>query len=270
MEISNSDPIGVFDSGVGGLTVYRALREALPQENFLYLGDTARLPYGTKSVEIVVNYTQQAALKLMERKIKLLVVACNTASALALPQVRHWQPKLPCLGVVEPGVAGAVTASKNGRILVLATEGTVRSGAYQEAILRRRPEAQVEGLACNVMVSLAEEGWTDGPEARAVFSRYLSKVKMTDYDTVILGCTHFPLMENVIQGLLPSGVSVIDSAKTTAESVANYLRGKGMEKEGGKPGSETFLVTDGLPRFRALAERFLGGKSIKDVELISF
>lgn len=262
-----SDPIGIFDSGVGGLTVYQAFRKRLPQENFVYLGDTARLPYGTKSPETVARYAEQVTERLLDEKIKLLVVACNTATALALPALRKKFPHLPCLGVVEPGAGTAATNSRNGKIVVLATEGTIRSGAYQEAIKRRKPDAEVEGLSCNVMVSLAEEGWTDGAEARAVIARYLGQIKMKDYDTLVLGCTHFPLLIPAIRAALKPEIALIDSAATTAEAVATYLDGSRMGKTDGKPGRDVFLVTDGPERFRVMAERFLDGLQIEKVEL---
>jgi len=260
-------PIGVFDSGVGGLTVYRALREKMPHEDIIYLGDTARLPYGTKSPETVANYAEQVTERLLKEKIKMLLVACNTATALAMPSLRKRFPDLPCLGVIEPGAGTAVQSTHNGKIVVMATEGTVRSGAYQEAIKRRKPEAEVEGLACNVLVSLAEEGWADCAETKAVMARYLSQIQMKDYDTVVLGCTHFPLLIPVIRALLPPKVTLVDSAETTAEAVSSYLIGRGLAKLGHEPGQDMFLVTDGPERFRLMAERFLDGKVIEKVEL---
>ncbi len=265
--MSAMGPIGIFDSGVGGLTVYKALRRKLPQEDFVYLGDTARLPYGTKSPETVARYAVQVTERLLKEDIKLLVVACNTATALAMPSLRKHFPDLPCLGVVEPGAGLASTSTRNNRIVVLATEGTVRSGAYQEAIKRRNPKAEVEGLACNILVSMAEEGWADGAETRAVTARYLSQITMKDYDTLVLGCTHFPLLIPEIRDQLSSDITLIDSAETTAEAVATYLRGRGMAKEDGQRGRDSFLVTDGPERFRLMAERFLGSHVVEKVDL---
>jgi len=239
----------------------------MPHEDIIYLGDTARLPYGTKSPETVANYAEQVTERLLKEKIKMLLVACNTATALAMPSLRKRFPDLPCLGVIEPGAGTAVQSTHNGKIVVMATEGTVRSGAYQEAIKRRKPEAEVEGLACNVLVSLAEEGWADCAETKAVMARYLSQIQMKDYDTVVLGCTHFPLLIPVIRALLPPKVTLVDSAETTAEAVSSYLIGRGLAKLGHEPGQDMFLVTDGPERFRLMAERFLDGKVIEKVEL---
>ena len=189
-------PIGVFDSGVGGLTVLRALRQALPHEDLVYLGDTARLPYGTKSPASISRYAGQATAKLMQRGIKLLVVACNTASAVALDALRQQMRPVPVIGVVEPGATAAVSARPGGRHLVLATEATVRYGAYRHAILGRDDRAEVRELACELMVSLAEEGWTDGSIAESIVRRYLEPLAELAFepDCIILGCTHFPFL----------------------------------------------------------------------------
>lgn len=265
--MSAFQPIGIFDSGVGGLTVYRALRRKLPNEDFVYLGDTARLPYGTKSPETIIRYAEQVTERLLQEDIKMLVVACNTATALAMPALRRKFPKLPCLGVIEPGANVAAKTSQNGKIVILATEGTVRSGAYQEAIKRHRENAQVEGLACGVLISMAEEGWTEGLETRAATARYLSQIEMKDYDTMVLGCTHFPLLKEEIAAQLAPGVTLVDSADTTADAVAAYLQGASLRKTAGGQGKDSFMVTDGPDRFRVLAERFLGGKTIQKVDL---
>lgn len=265
----NNNPIGVFDSGVGGMTVYRALRAHLPQERFIYLGDTARLPYGTKSADTVARYAEQIARRLSAEGIKLLVVACNTASAQALPRLAATIPTLPSLGVVEPGAKTAVESSASGRIVVLATEGTVRSGVYQETIRRFRPEARVQALPCNMMVSLAEEGWTDGPEAEAVLRRYIAQINLTGYDTVVLGCTHFPLLAGPLKRLLPPHVTVIDSAASVAQAVQDYLADSGLLAGAPRSGEDRFLVTDGAERFRFMASRFLDGQAIETVEVVN-
>ncbi len=262
--------IGVFDSGVGGLTVYRALRAALPQEDFVYLGDTARLPYGTKSGETIKHYAAQAAARLREEDVKLLLVACNTASAQALPDLRERHPDIPCLGVVEPGARAAAGSSATGRIVVLATEGTVRSGAYRDAIHRLRPDAQVRGLACNLLVALAEEGWCEGLEAEAIVSRYVRQLGDDPFDTLVLGCTHFPLLAATLRRLLPSSVAVIDSAQTTARAVTAYLAEHDLEQsEKGRSGRNLFLVTDAPERFLLLAQRFLPEIDVNGVELVA-
>jgi glutamate racemase len=211
-------PIGVFDSGVGGLTVLRALRAAMPAENFVYLGDTARLPYGTKSAETVVRYSLQCAAALLERGVRCLVVACNTASASALGTLRLHHPTLPVIGVIEPGAQAAVAASASQSIAVIGTEGTIDGGAYQRAIQRLNPAARVTQRACSLFVSMAEEGWTVGPIAEAVAHRYLDPIFRTDDapDTLVLGCTHFPALAAAIRAVLPSNVVLVDSAATTA------------------------------------------------------
>lgn len=265
----NNCPIGVFDSGVGGLTVYRALRACLPHEDFVYLGDTARLPYGTKSPETVARYAAQIADHLICADIKLLVVACNTASALALPYLRQHRPDLPCLGVIEPGARAAAKATRTGQVVVLATEGTVRSGAYQSAIRRLLPQVQIQAIPCNLLVGLAEEGWSEGAEAEVVLRRYLADINLTAFDTVVLGCTHFPLLAPALRQLLPAGVSLVDSAFTTAEAVSGFLAEKGLQKSGSMAGQDRFQVTDGPERFRLMAQRFLGDQAVEGVEVVT-
>lgn len=265
--MSDSRPIGIFDSGVGGLTVYRALRARLPDEAFVYLGDTARLPYGTKSPDTVARYAVQVARRLLDEDIKMLVVACNTASALALSELRALVPHLPIQGVIEPGAHAAVRASRSGRVVVWATEGTIRSGAYQEAIRRHSPETLIQGVACNLLVGLAEEGWTDGAVAEAVIGRYLGHISLEGFDTLVLGCTHFPLLAGTVKRLLPPGVELVDSAETTAAVVAAFLADRGLlgPQDGG--GGERFWVTDGPERFRQMAHRFLGGRAVGSVDV---
>ncbi len=267
-------PIGVFDSGVGGLTVLSALRARLPSEDFLYLGDTARLPYGTKSGETVVRYALQAAEALVDRGVKALVVACNTASSVALPALRDRFGGLPVIGVVEPGAEAAVAATRSGGIAVVATEGTVRGGAYQEAIARRMPGARVRAAACPVFVALAEEGWTDGAVAIAVAERYLRPLLGPDMpggaaDVLVLGCTHFPLLASVIAGVAGPAVTLVDSAATTANAVARELGDLGRLHVATGPGSVAFMATDGVARFARVGGGFLGASiDPADVELI--
>jgi glutamate racemase len=262
-------PIGVFDSGVGGLTVLRALRSAMPAENFIYLGDTARLPYGTKSAETVVRYSLQCAAALVRRRIRCLVVACNTASASALDALRAHHPTLPIVGVIEPGAEAAVAASASGHIAVIATEGTVGGGAYQAAIHRLNPAAQVTSRACSLFVSMAEEGWTEGPIAEAVARRYLDPIFQTKDapDTLVLGCTHFPALAATIRAALPPHVNIVDSAATTAAAVFRQLRGAAA-RDGAvsyadradplAPGAVYWLATDGAARFARVGSTFLG------------
>jgi glutamate racemase len=262
-------PIGVFDSGVGGLTVLRALRSAMPAENFIYLGDTARLPYGTKSAETVVRYSLQCAAALVRRRIRCLVVACNTVSASALDALRAHHPTLPIVGVIEPGAEAAVAASASGHIAVIATEGTVGGGAYPAAIHRLNPAAQVTSRACSLFVSMAEEGWTEGPIAEAVARRYLDPIFQTDDapDTLVLGCTHFPALAATIRAVLPPHVTIVDSAATTAAAVLRQLRGTAARGgavsyadrvDPAAPGAVHWLATDGAARFARVGSTFLG------------
>ena len=250
-------PVGVFDSGVGGLTVLRALTARLPQEDFLYLGDTARLPYGTKSPATVARYSVRAAESLVARGIKALVVACNTASATALPALRERFPELPVLGVIEPGARAACDATTSGRIAVLATEGTVAGGAYVRAIHDLRPEAQVTQIACQVFVALAEEGWSEGEAVDAVAERYLAHLD-SRVDTVVLGCTHFPLLAGAISRQLGSARRVVDSAATTAGATAAMLESRRLVATRTIPGTLRLMATDSPERFARVGARFLG------------
>jgi glutamate racemase len=267
--VNNAAPIGVFDSGVGGLTVLRALQRQLPDESFVYLGDTARLPYGTKSRETVVRYAIQAADELVARGVKALVVACNTASAAALAALRERFDPLPVIGVIEPGAQAAASVSRSGRIVVLATEGTVRGGAYQQAIGKLRPDARVEAIACQLFVALAEEGWSDGEVAVAVARRYLAAVFPATGgprpDTIVLGCTHFPVLRAAIAAVAGADVQIVDSAETTARVTRARLTESRLLRSGGQ-GNTQFLATDGVARFVTVGERFLG-RPVGDAEV---
>ncbi len=260
--------IGVFDSGMGGLTVLRALRQRLPAESFLYLGDTARLPYGTKSPDTVKQYAVQMARLLVERHIKALVIACNTATTAALPHLQALLPEIPVLGVVAPGAKAAVAATRNDRIVVLATETTIAANAYQHFILTERPQAQIHARACSVLVALAEEGMVDNAIAKAALLHYLSE--LTDEDTVLLGCTHFPVFKPLLTTLLPKGVRVVDSADATAEALEQLLREKHLlVGSTAHAGTTHYLVTDSVSRFHRVGELFLGEPfSEGEVELV--
>ena len=265
----NDLPIGIFDSGVGGLTVLKAIQEEMPNENLVYLGDTARLPYGTKSPASIERYATQASAKLREQGIKLLVVACNTASAVALGALRRELAPLPVVGVVEPGAIAAVGAHPAGEHLVLATEATVRLGAYGTAILEHDPDATVREQACEMLVSLAEEGWSDGDIARTIVRRYLDEVDGTSFDTIILGCTHFPLLKAAIRDVVDDKVTIVDSASTTAGVVRAALEADGATRGEDSPGSLRLLATDGATRFARVGGQFLGHDlSYSDVELV--
>lgn len=257
----DSRPIGVFDSGVGGLTVLRATRRALPAEHFTYLGDTARLPYGTKSPETVLRYAERAASFLCRHDIKLLIVACNTASAVALPALRELLAPLPVVGVVEPGARAAVAALPGAHHLVLATEATVRLHAYRDAVTALDSAATVDELACELLVALAEEGWTDDGIAVAAVRRYLQPF-FTDGrfrpQSVILGCTHFPLLLTAVRAVVGKSVSIVDSANTTALTVSSLLQERDLAAPANSKGGLTLLATDGARRFARVGGIFLG------------
>jgi glutamate racemase len=245
--------IGIFDSGVGGLTVQRAVLDALPHADTVYLGDTARVPYGTKSADTVTQYSLRNARFLARHGIDLLVVACNTASAVALPALRG-ALEVPVVGVVEPGARVAARASRSGRIGVIGTQGTVASGAYQAAIRRERPGAEVVARACPLFVPLAEEGWVDPADevVQGVVRRYLAPIREAGVDTLVLGCTHYPLLEAAIAAELPE-VVLVDSARAVAAEVRERFGGGG-----GRDADHRFFVTDAPEKFLAVAGRFLG------------
>ncbi len=257
VEARSEAPVGVFDSGVGGLTVLRALIADLPHEDFLYLGDTARLPYGTKSPSTVARYSVRAAEALVSRGIKALVVACNTASATALPALREQFPQLPVIGVIEPGASAACAASASGRIAVLATEGTVQGGAYERAIHALRADAHVTQVACQIFVALAEEGWSEGDAVEAVTERYLAHLDAR-VDTVVLGCTHFPLLAAAIGRQVGDRRVIVDSAATTARATAARLAERQLLATHSRAGTLRLMATDSPERFARVGARFLG------------
>ncbi len=263
-------PIGVFDSGVGGLTVLHAIRERLPDEDLVYLGDTARLPYGTKSPASIARYAEQATARLAAENVKLLVVACNTASAVALESLKASMAPVPVIGVVEPGARAAIRERPGGSHLVLATEATVRLGAYRRAIEALDSDAEVRELPCEMLVALAEEGWTHGAIAESIVRRYLAIADDAGYtaDSIILGCTHFPLLRDVISQCVAPGTSVVDSAGTTADAVADALAGLDLNTPNAN-GSLRLLATDGATRFARVGGQFLGHDlDTGDIELV--
>ncbi|MCE0722660.1 MULTISPECIES: glutamate racemase [Legionella] len=265
---SNQLAIGVFDSGMGGLTVLRALREGLPHESFIYLGDTARLPYGTKSPDTVKQYAMQMAKLLVERRIKALVIACNTATTAALPYLQEMLPDMPVLGVVAPGAAAAVAATENNRIIVLATETTIASNAYQQLITQHLPQAIINTRACSVLVALAEEGMVTNQVAREALKHYLDG--FTNEDTVLLGCTHFPVFKPLLNKLLPQGVTVVDSAHATALALHQLLEKQDLLNDVPSLSSKVaYLVTDSIKRFQIVGEIFLGERlALDNIELV--
>ncbi len=258
-------PIGVFDSGVGGLTVLDAIHRALPQEDLLYLGDTARVPYGTKSADSVCRYARQAAQALVDRKVKALVIACNTATAVALQAVARQHPQIPVIGVVEPGARASCQSSRSGHIGVIATESTIHGGAYQQAIKAIRPDARVIGQSCSLFVALAEEGWTEGPLVEQILARYLDPLfekalqQGLNVDCLVLGCTHFPVLKRSIAAVLGNHVRLVDSASTTAELLrAHFSEHQLYHPLSNRTGQIGFLVTDGVDRFSRVATAFFG------------
>jgi glutamate racemase len=267
-----SHPIGVFDSGVGGLTVLEALIAKLPREHFVYLGDTARLPYGTKSPETVARYSLQAAQALTRYGVKCLVIACNTASSVGLPAITGRIENIPVIGVIEPGAQAACAASRTGSIAVIATEGTVRGGAYQRAILRIRPEARVNAKPAPLFVALAEEGLNEGSIANDIASHYLIPMFSSGAsapDTLVLGCTHFPMLAGAIRHAVGPDVQIVDSAETTAASVEVQLRKAGLARTESGAGTIRLLATDGGERFARVGSRFLERSiSADEVELV--
>jgi glutamate racemase len=249
-------PIGVFDSGIGGLTVLKALADALPAEDFIYLGDTARLPYGTKSNEVIVRYSRENTEFLLAKGIKLLVVACNTSSAVALAEISR-DTMVPVIGVIEPGARAAVKASRSGRIGVIGTEATIASGAYTRAIQTLRPRAEIYTRACPLLVPLVEEGWTDNDIAERTVAYYLESLKASGIDTLLLGCTHYPLLRGLFERVLGAGVRIIDSATATAACVRERLAVLRLMRPRGV-GAQSFFVTETPDRFVRVGRRFLG------------
>jgi glutamate racemase len=249
--------IGIFDSGVGGLTVLRELRHQLPQEELVYLGDTARVPYGTKSPQTVARYAQEAARFLVGQRVKLLVVACNTASAVALDELAALH-RLPVVGVIEPGARRALEVSRSGRIGVIGTEGTIRSRAYERALRAGNPDVEVHVAPCPLFVPLAEEGWSEHPVARLAAAEYLAPLLRQGIDTLVLGCTHYPLLKRTLQEIAGPAVELIDSAEETAKTVATLLQTEGLVRDDTPPASPRFFVTDLPDRFERVGGAFLG------------
>lgn len=250
--------IGIFDSGVGGLTVLGELRRQIPGEELVYLGDTARVPYGTKSAQTVARYAREAARFLVGQRVKLLVVACNTASAVALEELAAVH-RLPVVGVIEPGARGALAATRTGRIGVIGTEGTIRSGAYERALRAGNPAVEVVSAPCPLFVPLAEEGWSEHPVARLAAAEYLAPLLRQRIDTLVLGCTHYPLLKRTLQDVAGPGVTLIDSAAETAKTVAALLAEAGLERRRPVGVPPRYFVTDAAERFERVGGAFLGG-----------
>ncbi|HEY7914925.1 MAG TPA: glutamate racemase [Blastocatellia bacterium] len=261
-------PIGVFDSGVGGLSVFRALERRLPAESLIYLGDTARIPYGTRSVETVQRYALEDAAFILSKRVKAIVIACNTASALAASRLSE-SCAVPVLGVIRPGARRAVERTRSGYIGVIATEATVASRAYEREMIAIRDHLEIISRPCPLFVPLAEEGWIDHPVTRQVAEEYLKDLRESRVDTLVLGCTHYPILRPMIEAVMGDEVNFIDSGEAVADELACLLEENNMVRTGLEPRTEEFYVTDSAARFRRVAELFLGRalESINTVEL---
>jgi len=262
---NNDYPVGIFDSGIGGLTVLKEVCRILPGENIIYLGDTARVPYGIRSAETVTRYSFECIQFLIQKNIKLLVIACNTVSSTSLKEIRK-SLHIPVIGVIEPGARASVAMTKNKKIGVIGTEATIKSKAYSRVIRSLSEDIEVYEFACPLFVPLAEEGWTDDIIARLVAERYLSTLRDSGVDSIVLGCTHYPLLKNVIQEVMGSA-SIIDSAIETSMVVKAVLVENGLLRETGIASKIKYYVTDSPEKFVTVGEKFLHDK-IDDIEKI--
>ena len=260
-------PIGVFDSGLGGLTVAHAIMRQLPGESLVYFGDTARVPYGPKSPETVLRYSREIAMWLLDEGVKAIVVACNTATAHALPMLEA-ELDIPVVGVVGPGARAAVRATRSGRIGVIGTAGTIRSGAYVRAIHAESPSAVVSSLACPLFVPLVEEGWTNHEATRLIAREYLEPLRHDEIDTLVLGCTHYPLLKALIGEIVGRPMRLIDSAEETAADTHRMLTEHDLAS-GARTGTYRFVASDDPQQFLALGQRFFGD-AIERVEVRTF
>lgn len=259
------NPIGIFDSGLGGLTVLKEIARLLPYESTVYLGDTARVPYGNKSKDTIVRYSFENARFLLRHHIKLLVIACNTASAFALEEIRSALP-IPVIGVIKPGAKAATAATRTGRVGIIGTEGTIKSGAYCSAIKALAPDVKTFTQACPMFVPLAEEGWTDNSIAIDTAAMYLAPLKKIGIDTLVLGCTHYPLLKRTIAKVMGPGVKLIDSAEAAAQEVRRTLAENGIANGQNTAPSRRFYVTDSPERFIKVGKTFFG-EELSDAEL---
>jgi len=255
--MKNAKPIGVFDSGIGGMTVVRAIMQHLPHENIVYFGDTARVPYGPKSPQVVREYALQDTDVLLQHDVKLIVIACNTVSAVALDIVQK-RAKLPIIGVILPGAEAAVRASKRKRIGVIGTIGTIYSNAYTNAIRQLDPAVKVIGQPCPLFVPLAEEGWIDHKATELIAKEYLFPLTLEKIDTVVLGCTHYPILRKIIQKVMHNDVMLIDSGDAAAITVKKMLKELHLENESTQRPNMQFFVSDVPHKFAEIGERFLG------------
>lgn len=267
--MDSSRPIGVFDSGIGGLTVVRALMERLPLESIVYFGDTARVPYGIKSVATIEYFTAQITEFLLQQQVKMLIIACNTMAAVAAHVVHARAGAVPVLDVIEAGARAAVAETRGGAIGVIGTPTTVNSNAYARRVHELDPSARVYSQACPLFVPLVEEGWLDHPVTRLTAQEYLKPVLAEEVDSLVLGCTHYPLLKPLLKEVAGPGVRLVDSAITTAELAAERLQGLGLARSPGARASYRYVVTDVPLRFQTIGERFLG-RSLGQVEKLEW
>jgi glutamate racemase len=245
-------PIGIFDSGIGGLTVFKEIRKQFPQEDIIYFGDTARVPYGPKSPQTVLNYSVQNARFLLQNGAKIIVVACNTSASVALQKLREILP-IPIIGVIQPGAAHATSVTQNGKIGIIGTEGTIRSDAYSHAIKNIDPKIQVFSKACPLLVSLVEEGWEEHQISELIIREYLQDLQQQDIDTLVLGCTHYPILKKAIGKIVGKNIKLVDSAEAVAANLKEMLPNPETETAG----SNKFYVSDNEDKFRQIATRIL-------------
>ncbi len=268
MKNKNKQPIGVFDSGLGGLTVVKQLQRILPNEYLVYFGDTARIPYGTKSKWLIQRFAMEDALFLLDFNIKILVVACNTASSSALPVLQD-RLDIPVVGVVEPGAHAAVAATRNKKIGVIGTSATIASGSYARSLKALMPQAEIFNQACPLLVSLVEEGWLDDEVTVLTLKKYLKPLMEARVDTIILGCTHYPLLEPVIRRIVGPDVTLIDSGKETAKAVQQILKDHQLLNPDSKKGEDQYFVSDSPEAFAKVGSLFLG-KPLPGVKRVDF
>ena len=268
---NKTSPIGIFDSGIGGLTVAKRIITMLPNENIVYFGDTARVPYGTKSNETVIEYSYQDAQFLIAQNVKLIIVACNTASSVAINKLKE-KFNIPIIGMIEPGTHLALESTRNGRIGIIGTDATISNKAYSTELNRAEKNLKIIEKPCPLFVPIAEEGWLDHAATKLIAKEYLQDLIDFGVDTVILGCTHYPLLSGVIQEVMGDDVNLIDSGMAASLEVEDFLNGRGVRNDSNQLGTHRFYVSDLPAKFKSVAERFLGTevKHIEKIEIDSF
>jgi glutamate racemase len=261
--MNNTNPIGIFDSGIGGLTVVKSIDKTLINENIIYFGDTARVPYGSKSNATVIEYSKQDARFLLSKNVKLIIVACNTASSVALAELKDTL-SIPVIGMIMPGAKSAIRVTKNKKIGVIGTDATISNKAYSRELKRIDDDIEVFEKACPLFVPLAEEGWVNHEATRLIAEEYLNELKDKQIDTLILGCTHYPILKDIIQSVIGDNVNLIDSGSAAAVEVEHYLEGLDLKNKSVGLGTHQYYVSDVPKKFKQIAERFLG-KKVDDV-----